>query len=99
MPDTIRVGPKADIPDGECAVVTHGRTRIAVYNAGGRFFAISDACPHAGGPLSEGFVDGTDVTCPWHGWTFSLDPENADDDGCLRYNVREENGDLLVEIP
>lgn len=98
MPETIRVGPKADIPDGECTVVTHGRARIAVFNAGGRFFAINDACPHAGGPLSEGFVDGMEVTCPWHGWTFGLDPENCDDDGCMRYTVREEDGDLVVEV-
>ncbi len=45
---------------------------IAVFNAGGRFYAIEGTCLHAGGPLEEGRLDGTIVTCPWHEWHYDL---------------------------
>ena len=99
MPESIRVASKSEIPEGECLTITHGKHHIAVFNVGGTFFAISDRCPHAGGPLSEGFVDGTEVSCPWHGWTFDLNPETCRDDGCIRYSVKTDGDELCVEIP
>ena len=45
---------------------------IAVFNVNGIFYAISDSCIHKGGPLSDGFIDGDVVTCPWHGWKYSV---------------------------
>ena len=38
----------------------------------GTYYAIGDTCTHRGGPLSEGDVQGTKVTCPWHGAHFDL---------------------------
>jgi len=48
------------------------RHRIAVFLHDGRLTAISDICNHKGGPLSEGRVNGEFVTCPWHGWEYSI---------------------------
>jgi nitrite reductase/ring-hydroxylating ferredoxin subunit len=45
---------------------------IAVFNVGGTFYAIANACTHMGGPLGEGSVEGTTVTCPWHGSQFDV---------------------------
>jgi nitrite reductase/ring-hydroxylating ferredoxin subunit/multimeric flavodoxin WrbA len=45
---------------------------IAVFNLNGKFYAISDCCIHKGGPLSKGFLDGDIITCPWHGWKYSV---------------------------
>lgn len=45
---------------------------IAVFNVAGRFYAIDNSCPHQGGPLAEGWIDGTIVTCPWHAWCFDV---------------------------
>jgi nitrite reductase/ring-hydroxylating ferredoxin subunit/multimeric flavodoxin WrbA len=45
---------------------------VAVFNIGGTFYAISNVCIHQGGPLSQGFLDGNIVTCPWHGWKYSV---------------------------
>jgi nitrite reductase/ring-hydroxylating ferredoxin subunit len=45
---------------------------IAVFNINGSFYAISNSCIHKGGPLSNGFLNGDIVTCPWHGWKYSL---------------------------
>ena len=39
-------------------------------NAKGEGFALRDACPHRGMPLSEGRFDGHAVECPYHGWVF-----------------------------
>ncbi len=46
--------------------------KIALFKVGGAFYALSDTCTHRGGPLSEGDVEGTEVTCPWHGAKFDL---------------------------
>ncbi|WP_458747396.1 Rieske 2Fe-2S domain-containing protein [Candidatus Nitrosocosmicus sp. T] len=45
---------------------------IAVFNLNGSFYAISNSCIHKGGPLSNGFLNGDIVTCPWHGWKYSV---------------------------
>ena len=45
---------------------------IALYNLGGKFYAISQRCQHKGGPLSKGIVHDNIVTCPWHGWKYSV---------------------------
>jgi nitrite reductase (NADH) small subunit len=99
MSDLVRVAAVADLPEGESTTVSHGKHEVAVFNVGGTIYAINNLCPHAGGPLNEGFVEGTEITCPWHAWTFDLNPETADDDGCIRYTVKIENGEIHVEIP
>ena len=45
---------------------------IAVFNVDGTHYAIEGTCLHAGGPLHEGSVEGTTLTCPWHEWQFDL---------------------------
>jgi len=43
-----------------------------VFNVGENFCATQAKCPHRGGPLSEGELDGSTVTCPWHGSQFNV---------------------------
>jgi nitrite reductase/ring-hydroxylating ferredoxin subunit len=45
---------------------------IAVFRVGDRLCATQARCPHRGGPLDEGEVDGTVLTCPWHGARFDV---------------------------
>jgi chlorite dismutase len=63
-----------DLADGARKVVYVNGQQLAVINAGGKLFAISNRCPHARGPLSEGVVDthACTVTCPWHYAKFDL---------------------------
>ena len=68
----ILVGKCDDLAPGGCKVVSAGRKDIAVFNDGGRFFAIDDCCPHAGASLAGGHVESGIVTCPWHAWRFRL---------------------------
>jgi nitrite reductase/ring-hydroxylating ferredoxin subunit len=48
------------------------KIEIAVFNIDGKYYAISNTCKHEGGPLSQGILKGKIVTCPWHGWKYSV---------------------------
>ena len=70
MPTRHAVAEVAEIPEGQGRVIeVQGRT-IALFQSGGKFFALDNTCPHRGGPLGDGMLMGTAVTCPWHGWQF-----------------------------
>lgn len=46
---------------------------IAVFCVDGEYKAISNVCPHQGGPIGKGKVEDGCVYCPWHGWKFDLE--------------------------
>lgn len=61
-----------EIPPGRMLPLLAGKRRIVVYHTADGFFASDDFCPHRGGPLSEGDLLGSEITCPWHLWSFDL---------------------------
>jgi nitrite reductase/ring-hydroxylating ferredoxin subunit len=61
-----------EVAPGEGRLVEIDGKLIALFNADGTFHAIEDTCLHAGGPLHEGRLHGTTVTCPWHEWRFDV---------------------------
>src|SRR5215469_4440364 len=67
------VGAIGDIPiRGARRVPTRGGD-VAIFRTGdGQVFALRDACPHKGGPLSQGIVHGHAVACPLHNWSIAL---------------------------
>src|SRR5439155_15899493 len=79
------------------------RHRIAVFLHGGRLTAISDICNHKGGPLSEGRLRGEFVTCPWHGWEYSVvtgkGPAGYDEEQVPVYALEERPDGVYVQIP
>ncbi|MBR0568651.1 nitrite reductase small subunit NirD [Azoarcus sp. L1K30] len=94
--------PLEEIPALGARVVEHADGDIAVFRAAGdSVFAVADACPHKGGPLSQGIVHGHKVTCPLHGWNIELASGHAcaPDEGCVRnYPVRIEAGTVWLEL-
>ncbi len=62
----------ADLPPGAAKQVTVNGMEIALFNVGGKLCAIADTCPHRGGPLSDGALAGTTLSCPWHAWDFDV---------------------------
>ncbi len=68
----IRVATIGAIPRGRMRVIWAGRKLIAVFNVDGSFYAIDNECPHQGGPLGEGSLSGTVVSCPWHVWRYDV---------------------------
>src|SRR5207247_9017315 len=54
-----------------------GTQEVMIGNVGGRFYAIDEICTHEGGPLHEGTLEGTTVTCPWHEGQYSIETGEA----------------------
>jgi nitrite reductase/ring-hydroxylating ferredoxin subunit len=74
---------------------------IAVFNFGGKYYAISNTCKHAGGPLSQGLLNGKVVTCPWHGWKYSIvdgKSPHQGGDSVDSYKIKVINGKLYVNL-
>jgi nitrite reductase (NADH) small subunit/3-phenylpropionate/trans-cinnamate dioxygenase ferredoxin subunit len=71
-PERVPVAAVADVPPGAARVVDARGRALALVNVGGRFFALDNRCPHRGGPLGEGDLDGTTLTCPWHAWRWDV---------------------------
>ena len=71
-PEFVRVGRARDVRPGHAKAFVVGPWEVAVFNVAGQFFALENRCPHQGGPLAEGWLDGTQITCPWHAWCFDV---------------------------
>lgn len=61
-----------ELPPGTRRVVDVDGTAVAVFNLGGEYFAIRDACTHDGGELASGKLEGEVIICPRHGARFSV---------------------------
>ena len=71
-PERTPLLPITELPIGRMTCVIVDGLPIGVANAAGHIYAFDDTCRHEGGSLSSGaLIDGT-VTCPWHGWTYTL---------------------------
>jgi nitrite reductase (NADH) small subunit len=96
------IGEISDIPLLGARCVKTPMMKIAVFRTDEHeVYAIENRCPHKGGPLSEGIVHGTSVTCPLHNWVISLETGKAlgADEGEVRViPIRNENGQLFVAL-
>lgn len=72
MGELVAVARLAEIPPGSSKIVAFDGKSVAIFNVGGTLYAIVNACVHRGGPVGEGELDGTVITCPWHGWSYDI---------------------------
>lgn len=101
MAEFARVARQDELPEGSSKEVEHQGRVVALFNQGGKIFAMDGICPHAGGPLSEGTIEDGVVTCPWHGWQFRLaNGQNVYNSRCVQacYEVRVEGGEILLSL-
>lgn len=98
----VDVGVLTDIPLRGARVVKTAAGCVAVFRtAENEAHALEDRCPHKGGPLSQGIVHGTSVTCPLHNWVISLktgEAQGADKGAVNTVPLRIENGRLLLDF-
>ena len=91
------------IPQLGSRVVESQTGEIAIFRTSDdQLFALSNRCPHKGGPLSEGIVHGTKVACPLHNWNIDLTTGEAvaPDEGCAgNHEVKLEDGMVLLQVP
>jgi len=97
----IDIGALEEIPAQGARVVKTALGCVAVFRtADDAVFALDNRCPHKGGPLSEGIVHDHKVTCPLHGWVFSLETgtaQGADKGAVATFPACIENGRVLLE--
>lgn len=103
MGDWIEIGRLGDIvPRGARCLRIAGLNLAVFRTADDRVFALENRCAHKGGPLSEGIVHGTSVTCPLHNWIYDLETGRAQgaDEGQVRsFATRLVDGRILIAAP
>lgn len=72
MGEFIEVASVGDLADGEMKKVRAGGRAVVLARVGDRYYAAPDSCPHQGGSLSMGRLEGSVITCPFHGARFDL---------------------------
>ncbi len=103
MAKFVKVGNKSEFEDLEGGkLVDAGGQTIAIFDLGGNYYAIENTCPHRGGPLAEGKMDGEEVICPWHGARFNIKTGAVlappAPQGVKSFPVRVTGDDVEVEI-
>jgi nitrite reductase (NADH) small subunit len=98
----VDIGRLSAIPRRGARVLETAAGPIAVFRTSDdRVFALRDRCPHRGGPLSQGIVHGTCVTCPLHDWVIELatGTARAPDEGAVEtFAVHVERGRVLLDV-
>jgi toluene monooxygenase system ferredoxin subunit len=92
----------ADLWEGELSGVELRGTKIVLLNIAGEIRAFADRCPHLGGPLSEGTLDGCVLTCGNHLWEFNALTGKGTNPGNCRltpFGTRVRQGQIEVLAP
>ncbi len=96
-----RIAEVKDLSPGAGTLVDAAGRTLALFNVDGTLYALDNTCPHRGGPLAEGELDGPVVTCPWHGWRYDVTTGIRDGSPPVRvacYPVTIEDGAAYVDL-
>lgn len=91
----------AELPPGSLVQVQIDGSDYALCNYAGALRCFDGLCPHAGGPLGDGNLDGEQIVCPWHGWAFDClsGVNDFDPDIQLKsHPVVVEDGSIFVDL-
>ena len=99
MPEFKTIATTADVPAGQGKIFDVNGNQVAIWNLSGNYFAFQNICPHRGGPVGEGEIEGNVITCPWHGYQYV--PETGASpppfvEKVPTFNVRVKNGRVFV---
>jgi nitrite reductase (NADH) small subunit len=97
----VRIAKVTDLQPGTIHEFEVDGTAVALANVAGKIHAINNTCLHEGGPLGEGYLEGAVVTCPWHGWQFSvIDGKDVQDPsvGVACYPTELRGDEIFVDI-
>jgi nitrite reductase/ring-hydroxylating ferredoxin subunit len=101
MPQFVTVARVEDVPPGSVMTVRAGDEEITLAHVVGGFYATQASCIHLGGPLGKGRLDGSVLSCPWHGWQYDVRTGENEFDRAIRlrtYEVRVEDGEVQVAL-
>ena len=91
-----------ELPEGRVKPVTCKHRTLCLTHFEGRYAALDNKCPHQGGPLGEGSIEGGWLRCPWHGWDFhplTGKPPGGFDDGVETFPVEVREDGIYVSFP
>ena len=100
MSEWFKVCNVADIPEGQGYSYRVNDQIVAMFHIEGQYYAINDACPHAGASLSAGHLDGCVVACPLHAWRFDVRDGTWVDNPCVAtdaYPVNVIDDEVYIE--
>jgi nitrite reductase (NADH) small subunit len=97
----VKAGTLSEIPPGAVREIESGDATYALCNVEGTLHCINGICPHAGGPLGQGILEGDTLICPLHGWEFDCRTGQSvsDDLQVETFPVTVENGNIFIEVP
>ena len=101
MAEFVKVASVSELDAGACKTVEVNGKPIALFNVGGKVFALDNTCLHQGGPLGEGMLEGEVVTCPWHMWEYNVRTGEKVGSPSLKvaaYSVQVEGNDIKVAV-
>jgi nitrite reductase (NADH) small subunit len=96
----VRVGSLRALAPGTVMGAEVGGNSYAICNLGGDLHAFEGICPHAGGPLGEGTIEGDHLVCPWHAWEYDCRTGVNDYDENVKlasFPVKVEGDDILID--
>jgi len=99
--ESIKVASISELSVGSSKTVEVNGKAIALFNVGGKIYALDNTCLHQGGPLGEGLLEGEVVTCPWHMWEFNVRTGEKVGEPSLRvatYPVQVDGDDIKVAL-
>lgn len=97
----VTVARLGEIPAGTARQVTVNDRWVGLFNLGGAYHAVDNLCLHRGGPLCDGAIRGSVVTCPWHGWQFDVTSGALMQDptvGVSRHEARVVGDEIQVRL-
>ena len=91
---------KNELQENRVMTVNAGHTQVCLTHYKGEFNAITNKCPHQGGPLGEGSIENGLLRCPWHGWDFNPCGGDSDgfEDGLKSYDLKIEDDAVYVGL-
>ncbi len=107
--ETLKIAQTHELMPGQMKRIDAGNRHILLANVDGTYYALDDKCPHLGGSLSGGRLEGGRVSCPNHGASFELatgrNVGNAKIafisirvNDAKSYKVRVDGSDVIVEL-
>lgn len=90
-----------ELPEGRVKTVTAGHKSLAMTHYQGAYTALENRCPHQGGPLGEGSIEGGWLRCPWHGWDYcptTGKPPGGYDDGVAVFATEVRDNGVYVGL-
>ncbi len=90
-----------DLQIGKSAIIAAGDKEIALFNYKGKYYALSNTCPHKGSPLGEGRIEEGIIICPGHEWRFNLETGDCMQNPYMKieaYPVRVKNEFIYVGL-